>query len=326
MNKTIVLIISLILVILNTATYAQYEKCSKPKVSVFPDELHPEVLTEVYDFFQKKYGYELMMDSLPGFKDDQSEEDFYNNIQEYIFQTLVEYNPDVEFVSGDVEEGNYHFSYSIYLIAIELQHPESGSLYLETGYSVRGKLTSSDACSSAARVLKDKMSSDLDLFQAVKNLAGFHIDHIHRQISDHEKKYPTPPRGPRIETQYTRKFISPLSEERKSDIQISVYNCEDEIVYDKDNGQKVYCPKNTARGENSPTPEFPQELNNIADILTLIIVHPVGASLTYELKRGVQPGKEKFEILTCGLDKKEAESIEIIIDGLEIQVSPQKPQ
>ncbi|NLE35295.1 MAG: hypothetical protein GX622_09340 [Bacteroidales bacterium] len=313
--------------LLSANSFPQDLKCSKPKVNVILSEtFHPENRIEVYNHFQGYYTSVTDSTNItPGFEYWQTEEDFYTRIQEYIFQTLQEYNPDVEFVSKSTESGEYKFDYFLNLYAIDVVDPETGIPYSKIGYNIGAKLIGLDVCGTEAWVIKHKRSQDLDLFQAIKNLVGFYFMNINREIIDHERRFLVPPRGPRIETQYSRKSVSPLSEERKADVQLNVYNCKDQIVYMTNNGQKVFCPKKTERGENCPTPMFLQVMINTENIVTLIITRPTGGSLRYELKKGIQPGIEKFEILTCGRDKKEKKTIELNIDGLEIQVSPKKP-
>lgn len=314
------------LISLNTQLWSQASECSKPKVNVFAGEnFNSELRTEVYDEFQVQYITDNERDQrLPGFESWQTEDEFYAGIQDYIFQTLQEYNPDVEFLSNSNQSGEYKFDYFITLYAIEEIDPETGIRYSKPGYNIGAKLIGLDVCGTEAWILKSKMSQHLDLFQAIKDLVGFHIDNIQRLIIDHEKKYPVPPRGPRIETEYESRTVSPLSEERKTDIRVKVYNCKQEPVYAQNNGQKVYCPKKTERGENNPTRGILQGLINVGDVVTLILTRPEGGSLTYELKKGVNPGKEIFEIRTCGRDKEVWKKIELNIDGLEIQVRPEK--
>ncbi|HCC70567.1 MAG TPA: hypothetical protein DEQ09_05380 [Bacteroidales bacterium] len=325
MNRFIYFFLGILLLI-NTELFSQDSKCSKPKVNVILSEtFHPENRIEVYDHFQNYYTAVTDPENItPGFEYWQTEEDFYIRIQEYIFQTLQEYNPDVEFVSNSTESGEYKFEYFLTLYAIDVVDPETGIPNSKTGYNIGAKLTSSDVCESETRIIKSKMSQDLDLFQAIKNMAGIHIMNIGREIMFHEQKYMTPPRGPRMETEYKSISVSPLVEDRKTDVRMIVYNCKDESVYSKNHGQKIFCPKKTERGENSPTRLFLQNLIDIGDILTLMITRPHGASLTYELKKGVNAGKETFEVLTCGRDKKVLKKIELNINGLEINVKPEK--
>jgi len=325
MNKLIFILPGLFFLFVTTELCSQETKCSTPIVRVIPLELDKEIREKVYEQFLNYYTSVTDPEKIvAGFEYWQTEEDFYAKVHEYILQTLQEYNPEVVFVSGNSDDASYEFGYQIYRYSIETISPETGEKYSNPGYEVRGKFISLNACGINYRVIKDYLSDHQDLFQAIKNLAGFYIDNIHRLIIDHEKKYIVPPRGPRLEPQYIKKSVSPLVEDRKADIRVTVSNCKDQLVYDEHHGQNVFCPTKTNRGKIHATPDFPQESWITESILRLIIVRPIGGSLTYELKKGIHPDKEKFKILTCGIDKKDARQLEVIIEGLEIQVKPGK--
>lgn len=320
MRRLVTILLVIVFMVPSFVAFAQDQSCSKPKISVNADA----ITEEIYDFFQSQYAADTEHDNmLPGFDTWQTEEVWRIRIHDHILQILQEYNPYVEFISNDPENGDYQFTYSIYLIAIDEILPETGNSFSKTGYNIRSKFTSSDACGVDAWVLKDKMSSNLDLFQAIRNLVGFHFYDINRITYYHEKKYPTPVRGPRIEAHKTRNSLSPLLNERKSDLQIKVYNCKNELGYDIKGNQYVFVPRETARGEFNPT-HGQQLIFTFPNYLKLGIQTPEGASATYELKKGTQPGIEKVEIYTCGRDRKETKTIELNIDGLEIQVKPKQ--
>ena len=280
------------------------EPCSEIKVAVIFDVIDEDL----YEFHQSQYAADTKPeDRLPGFTNWMMKDDWMNAVYDYLLNFLQESNPDVNFV---LENGDYELGFTIY-----------------KGYVVRGKLSEDNACGFSHRLIKDKLEEHKDLFQAIKNLIGFHFDQINRTLINHELKYPTPVRGPKIEANKSRDYLSPLFDDRKLDIQTIIYNCKWENVYDRKKAQsEVFYPLNTERTKSKSTQNWPQNTLSYGDYLKLGIKTNKGASATFGLVKGTDPSIEEFEIYTCGRDRKETKTIKININGLDIQVKPKKTE
>jgi len=298
------------------------EKCSEIKVAVNSDWTSYQIeKSEVYDFFQEQYGYELMMDSLPGFKDNQSEEEWKNSVHEFLFNFLQESNPTVHFISRGGDECDYSFTYNIGLIAIDNDY----SRISDEGYIATGVLSTNNACGEN-RLIDVNYGRDIDLLQAIKNMVA-QSGHLNIELYNYENDHLSPPRGPRIlATTKERNFVSPLEDERKIEINLEVRNCKNAIVYEKSHGHEVGLQSRTNRSTLRNN-IHQQAAFTIRDGNPLLIglARPTTASVFYELKKGVNPDIEQIAIGTCGRDRMEIKTLNIIIDGLEILVRPKKP-
>jgi len=291
------------------ALLLQESPCSEPKVAVFLEEIHDEV----FDHLIKKHPERLKEEWLP-------------LIQECVLHELRQNSPGTQFIAalGKPSDGcDYYFSYILSLISAGEDKEIAGikhSAY--TSYWMISELGTNNQCGVQNRILEIEPTKDNpDIFQAIaQNVAAF--GNIGGRIDEYEDSFPVPPRGPEFEVSVEPEKVSPLEEETKLDIKIQVKNCEGESVYGENSGQVVILPRKTERGEIKPTRGFPQGQMVTNNIVMLLIQKSAGASATYTLKKGIEPGEEQVKMMTCGLDKRAVMEAEINIRGLEIKVKP----
>lgn len=294
--------LGLCLLFLPQTTILQESPCAEPMVAVFLEEIHDEV----FDHLIKQHPERLKDGWLP-------------LIQEQVMQELRRNSPGTRFISclGKPDDDcDYYFSYILSLIS----SGEGNSTY--TSYWMISELGTNNQCGVQNRILEIEPTKDNpDIFQTItQNVAVF--GDIGLRIKEHEDSFPVPPRGPEFELSQEPDKVSPLGEETKLDIKIQVKNCEGESVFGENPGQVVILPRKTERGELKPTRGFPQGCIVTDNIVMLLIMRPEGASATYALKKGLEPGLEQVKMMTCGLDERAVTETEINIRGLEIKVAP----
>lgn len=285
--------------------------CSEPKVAVVLEE----IIDEVFDHLYRQHPY-------------QPKETWLIQIQEKVMQELRKNSPGTQFISASgkpPEDCDYSFSYILRLIgAGEGKEIEGVKSSAYAAYFMISELKTIGKCGVLDKVFNHAVTQDNpDIFQTIEQNIAAHgnIGHL---IREHEDSHPVPPRGPELEVSQEPEKVSPLEEETKLDTKIKVTNCKGESVYDKHHGQIVLLPRKTDRGELKPTKGFNQDSKVTENLVMLIIISPEGASATYTLKKGTDPGIEQIKISTCGLDKIAVEETEIHISGLEIKVTPRR--
>ena len=322
MKKIKLFYISILFLVSYNNNFAQ-EPCSEIKVAVYPDwDTYFYEKSEVYNYFQEQYGPDLKTDNMPGFSDEQSEEDWQNSVHEYLFKQICEFNPEVHFVSKGGDECDYSFDYNIGLIGIDTSPYSYDGV---TGYQLAGKLSTNNACGKDYAI-DIYFGTHLHLSQAIKNMiAKFGL--IDRVLYYYEKNHIAPPRGPKILTNYKdRNYLSPLENERKLEFYLEVRDCKNQIVFEHSNdGQEVRIENNLERAKlKNNIKQHAAFTVNTGNPLVIRFEYPKKASIFYELKNGVKPEIAKLEIETCGRDRKETKILSINIHGLEILVKPQK--
>lgn len=304
--------IFLFIFIVCLSSYGWEDNCSKPKVAV---KLSAIVLEdEFFKYLNTQYP-------------EQPRASWLYQFQEKVLEELRMNSPETEFVSVNgalPSDCTYIFGYKLILTAAGEDIKIAGVVLSEyTAYWVNCYLKSNDACGLHNTTFVSFSSIDEDINRAIeRNIALF--GNIGSRIQAFEDKHPVPPRGPEMTVSPNRKYVSPLKEERKLDLQIKVRNCHGEDVYDKNHGQKVFLPKKTERGEINRTENFAQGVWPFSNLLILSIMQQAGASATYTLKRGLSASQESINILTCGRDKKIVKEQKVEIRGLEITVTPQR--
>jgi hypothetical protein len=264
------LILILVLVVF-LPSFARADSCSEPKVAV---------IQEIINVNENKF-----FDHLNTQYPEQPRASWLYQIQEKVLEELRMNSPETEFISveGDTPpDCTYIFKCIFNLIAAGEDIVVAGvpqSKYI--AYHMTSNLSSMDACGIHPKILYVEITrDDEDLNHTIeRNVAGF--GDIGSRIQEFEDKQPVPPRGPEMTVSPSRKYVSPLKEERKLDLGIKVTNCRGEDVYDKNHGQKVFLPMKTERGEIEPTEDFPQRYWPFTTQLMLEIVRPAGASATY---------------------------------------------
>jgi len=309
--KNILFLIILLFFFLPMDAELQEILCTKPKVAV----LLSVIQDEVFDHLNKQYPQ-------------QPDEVWLDRIQAKILKELRHHSPGIQFitVSGSISEDcDYYFDYDLSLIGAGETIEVSGLKMSEyAAFLMISTLHSSDRCGHYGMRFSTEITKDKeDIYLTIEhNIAAY--GNIKELIDEHEDSHPVPPRGPELEISQEPEKVSPLERENKLDVKIQVINCEGNTVYDKHHGQRVILPKKTNRGELRPTEGFPQNSNVTEKSIILKIISPEGASATYTLKKGIKPGLEQVTLLTCGRDKNAVTETEIKIDGLKIEVTPQR--
>lgn len=301
--------------------FAQEEGCSKSRVGVVLWEFSIEDDSVFFEYLSQQYGFHF-------------EENWIKEIQERVLSELEANSPETEFVevSGDAPDNcDYYFAYVIDLIGAGRDIPvpwADGIVQSEyVAYYMSTKFASNPACGIPGYILDIEITDDdRDIYATIKkNIAAF--GNIEERIKQWEESNLVPARGPKMKIRNSRDYVSPLEEKRSLDIKIDVTNCKGQTVYDENDGQWVFLPRRTDRGENQLTKLFHQHGGYLTpNVLTLIIIRPVGASATYTLKRGLGADREKVRIKTCGRLEEVVKETEISIYGLEVEVKPDRRQ
>lgn len=288
--------------------------CSKPKVGVELAEISDEVFTLL-----------LKDENEPG----KPKGYWLGKIQAKVIGELRKNSPGIEFIplTGQAEGGcDYIFSYKMDVIGAGENIDLGGRHVSEyTAFYMTSELRNNNPCDLPKYILEVRITKEKrNIYETISsNVSGF--GNIGSIIEEREETYRVPPRGPQLTITQKPEKISPLEEDRSQEIQLKVTNCKGEPVYDKDHGQIVLLPNKCDRGEIKPTKGFQQEFRVIGTKIMLFITNNEGTgSVTYTLKRGLDAGKDRFKMDTCGLDKMVVEEVEVEIDGLEIEVTPQK--
>jgi hypothetical protein len=289
--------------------------CSKPKVGVELKGISDQVFTLL-----------LKDENEPG----KPKTYWLEKIKTKVMEELRKNSPGIDFFSltGQARaECEYIFSYIIDVIAAGRNIDLGGYFKGEyTAFDMRSELRNHNPCEPSKafehRITKEKRN----IYETIgSNVSSF--GNIGTIIKEREETYRVPPRGPELTFTQKPEKISPLEEERSQEIQLRVTNCKGEPVFDKYDGQIVILPIKTERGEIKETKSFlfRQESKVRGSKLWLYIKDEQGiGSVTYTLKKGVKAGQEHLKMETCGLGKKVSEQLEVEIDGLEIEITPQK--
>ena len=309
--KSFLFLMGLLSILFPQTLQLQESPCSGPKVAVYPKEIHDEVFEHLY----RQHPF-------------QPKEAWLIQIQDKVMQELKKNSPGTQFISanGKHSEGcEYYFHYSLTLRgAAEEKEIEGLKSSAYTAYWMISALGQIGMCGVPPKVFNHAETGDNpDIFQTIERNIASH-GNIRDRTREHEESHLVPPRGPELEVSQEPEKVSPLEAENKLDIKIKVINCEGKSVYDEGYGQHVFLPRKTDRGELNPTDGFNQRSKVSENLVTLSIISPEGASATYILKKGIDPGLEQVKISTCGLDKNAVAETEIHISGLEIEVTPRR--
>lgn len=309
--KSLLLLMVFLTICLPQNLQLQENPCSEPKVAVFLKEIDDKVFDHLY----RQHPF-------------QPKEEWLRQIQDKVMQELRKNSPKVQFIStnGKPQEGcEYYFHYSLALTTAGEEKEIAG--LKESAYSAYWMISGLGRigmCRVPPKVFNHANTIDNpDIFQTIEQNIAVH-GNIGDRIKEYEETHLVPARGPELEVSQEPEKVSPLEEENKLDIKIKVINCEGESVYDKRYGQYIFLPRKTERGELKPTDGFNQKSEVTENLVTLIIISPEGASATYTLKKGIDPGLEQVKISACGLDENAVTETEIHISGLEIKVTPRR--
>jgi hypothetical protein len=252
-------------------------------------------------------------------------------IEEKIFAELKMNSPDILFVkatSRNDAESDYIMSFDIDLtragedieIAGLKESEYKAFLVVSTlkqnqpcGFGRSGVLETENTVSKYGKY-------ENDIFIAIEHNIDGHGS-ISGKIKEYEASHPVPPRGPEILVTLDRAYVSPLEGEREMKIKIKVRNCKGQEVWEKSPGLPVLLPRTTARGEIKESEEcrFSQGSGSTDHLMIIFIQRPVGACVTYTLKKGMHASVDMFKILVCGMRKKVTKEVFIPIDGIALR-------
>ena len=289
--------------------------CSKPKVGVELKEISDEVFTLLFKD-----------ENEPG----KPKAYWLEKIKTKVMEELRRNSPGIDFISLTRQgrgECEYIFSYLMDVMAAGRNIDLGGKFKGEyTAFYMSSELGNNNRC-EPPKALENRITKEKkNIFETIdSNVSSF--GNIGTIIKEREGTYQVPPRGPELTITQKPAKISPLEEKRSQEIQLRVTNCKEEPVYDKHHGQIVILPQKTDRGEIKETKGFLFRQNSElhGSKIWLFITNNEGTgSVTYTLKKGLDAGQDRFKMDTCGLDKKVVEEVEVEIDGLKIEVTPQK--
>lgn len=310
LHRCLLLLLNFTIVFLISFPAISASTCSKIKVEV---NISIVDLEKFVNFLNKKYST-------------QNQENLWlSEIEEKLLAELKKNSPDIEFTSGG-KNIDYVFDFDLALTAAGEQTDVGGIVSSEfTGFMISSKLKQNNACGFAGRIVEGKFTGAHAPKEVIKDLyrtIEYHIysyGSISGKIKEFEKQHLVPPRGPSIVYTLSRKFVSPIKDEREMEIRFKVKNCRGEDVFDKYRGQIVLLPVKLERGELKPTKGFDQGIKVMQNTLMLFITGPQGASATYTLSKGTELYIEPFKIITCGIDKKDIKDVFIPVAGIELE-------
>ena len=257
-----------------------------------------------------------------------------NEIQNRFINALNQNNPSVSFI--DVGGGNggfyeYIFKYSLYTARIaEGNYDYAESVvneYSALYYEIRSIINSLHKCGPSLNVGEHVENKSRNLSVVIEANVVDHFS-IQQRIKEYEGKHPVPPRAPEMTVEFEPEFVSPLKEERKAKVKVTVVNCEGRPVYYPNPEQWVsYDPYQSEKGKMSAPLDYsgnPGSFQGMGSNTLIIYTKSDGTAIAdYELQHGMAAGYEPITITTCGLVSGKIKKEKALkIKGLEMEVRP----
>lgn len=284
--------------------------CTRPKVAV-----------KLQDFTEETY--QVLIRQHPF----QTKEHWLQHIQNKMLEKLKANSPGIAIFPMDSgQEHDYYIRYLVGVLGCGAQEKIGDLLSSkDVCYWVHGTLYSKDACGIEGVGFRSASIKYKDIDTAV-TLFALQMGNIETVAATHERERPIPPRGPQIRIDKEPKTVSPLEDERETQVEARVTNCKGEPVYDKIGKRYgvVAGPKQGKRGETHPIQE--NASGEAANEWRISPNAQGGAVLKYKLTNGVHAGTETLTFIACGLGSKAEKKQVIEIEGLEIRVKPRKSQ
>jgi hypothetical protein len=279
---------------------AQESGCSEPRVSVLP----PDITDTALEYLNSDSNN--VPRTLP---------EWQQYIANLVMQELRKNSPGTVFIPGECPDCDYRFDPTLDVRA--------HGMY--TAYSMFSSFAAKPVCRAAGHKWTHHTGDDRNLEYTIRRNIAAHGD-IGETIDEYEDAG-SPARGPRMKVSPDREFVSPVKDERELKLQIDVTNCKGTKMYhiQRNRRQQVRLPKTTDRGEFNPTKDFLQQDSEvIGNTLILLLAHPVGGNATYTLNSGTDADREHITITACGRDRDETKEEEIVIYGLDLEVTPDR--
>lgn len=314
--------------------FAQSDDCEKIRVAVY----FVEVTDEVFDHLNEKYG------SKP-------KQAWIDEIDTKMLETLRANSPEIDFFSrrkNKQKDPHYTFQYCLHLIAIKTdiiipsyantyEDPISGYEITEytdpvydwgTAFWIAASLVVNSPCvPNLQYIVACELEKDLELELAMAKLSKG-MWRIINLIEESERRRPVPARGPELEIDYEKEYLSLLTEEdRQMEVIAKVKNCKGEYLYRKPRSQPVYFPKDVNRCK------YEQAKGYISwgsykgkDIIRTKASYE--AKGNYIVQKGIQASKEKVPLGSCGIGSTSEiqKDGELIIRGLEVKIKPERKE
>ena len=245
-----------------------------------------------------------------------------------LLQILTEFEPEITFYSLEEigENCHYFFEASLDLSKIRDENYEWTD---QTGYFIIAKLRNNANCMPNRNWVLDIYDAiDTDLKQSMKNMVG-QFWPMDRNIVIYEINHPSPPRDPKLNIVFEKKYISPLDKEsRKTKVNAKVYDCNGKLVCHEYHGQPVYYRDYIDRLNLKRTSMGGEGGYHLGSYMVIVTNKNCENEGEYKLEKGIKAEKKKIRFRTCSLggpiDDFAEEEKELIIRGLEIEVRPDR--
>jgi hypothetical protein len=329
------LFLAVIIIFLGASvSFAQDDDCDKIRVGVYFNDLGENVI----EHLNEKYGTK-------------SKQEWIDDIDERVVKALQTNSPELDIFSRRQDENkdpHYIFRYLLNLNIIETNEiiPPIASTRVDpiTGWTLTewseavweeetafwncGSLFINSPCYPNYRyILAIELTKDLELDGAIAKLSQG-MWRLTNLIEESEAKRPVPARGPQMEIDYEKDYLSILEkEDREMEVKVKVKNCKGEYLYSNVESQPVYFQKDVNRCEIKHVLDC-EDRGSYGNNEVVLTNKQYEAKLKYKVKEGIDASKEKVNLGTCGIGGSSEvwEEGKLIIRGLEIKVKPNRNQ
>ncbi len=328
----IVLVLLLILGIFHG--YGQVDDCEKIKVGVYFVQLGEDVI----DHLNEKYGVK-------------TRQGWFEEIDDKVVDALKTNSPEIEFFSRHRDQEtdpHYTFAYrlSFDILETDLLIPSYANTYEdpitgwkvteytdpvfeeETAFRFSGTLTINSPCvPNLNYIVAIGFGTAIELDPAISELSR-DLWRIKNLIDASEEKRPVPARGPAIEIEYEKDYLSLLEkEDREMELRVKVKSCKGEYLYRDVRSQPVYFPRKLTRSKYIQVKLTGCDIyGSYGDSEIVGTNEEYKAIGKYRVIEGIEASKEKVSLGSCGIGSSSEiyKEGELIIRGLEITVKPDR--
>jgi len=267
-----------------------------------------------------------------------------------VLEALRANSPEIDFFSARQNPGkdpHYKFHCLLHIIAMETdllipsyanayQDPITGWIFTEytdqvfeyeTGFRMGASIFINspcipNMCYGVAATTQQDMELDVVISKISRSMWR-----IKTLIDESERKRPVPARGPELEIDYEKDYLSLLTEEdRRMEVIARVKNCKGEYLsMDRSElSQPVKFPKDVRRCKYEMSSDCWQHTYPGFDIV--FTNKQYEAKGIYIVREGIEASIEKVPLESCGIGSTSIvkDDAELIIRGLEIEVKPDR--
>lgn len=323
-----------ILVLCYFHAFGQEDNCDKIRVGIYLTDFGENVL----DHLNQKYG-------------NKSKDAWIDFIDTKMLDALKTNSPEIDFFSRLKTVGkdpHYMFDYMVRLNIIETDEliPSYATTYIDemTGWEVTeysdpvyeeetafyfgaSLIINSPCVPNLKYILEIKFTKTLELDMGVVGLSKkfWRLINI---IEENEERRPVPSRGPEIEIDYEKEYLSVLEkEDREMEVKVKVKNCKGEYLYREARSQPAYFQKDVNRCEFKHVLDC-EDRGSYGNSYVILTNKQYEAKGKYKVTKGLEASKEKVNLGTCGIGSSSEiyKEGELIIRGLEVKVKPNRRQ